>query len=229
MVNVVKERAYDARFRPFFKMILAGPSGSGKTLWLYQFLKSHELIMSTPPANVILYYNTWQEVYDKMKADNMVNKFIKGYPSVSSVEELSEYSPIGGSLLIIDDQALSANKDLARIFTVTARHSSTSIIYITQNIFTKNQYSRDISLQATYLVLFKNPRDNSAIKYLASQIMPNNPAFISNVYKDSLKEPYSYLIIDLHQQTQDAIRYRTNIFPYEYPVVVYIPTGAVTL
>ena len=180
MDGVIKERAYDARFKPFFKMILAGPSGSGKTLWLYQFLKNHELLMKTPPANVILYYNTWQEVYDKMESENIVSKFIKGYPSVKDVEELSEYSSIGGSLLIIDDQALSANKDLARIFTVTARHSSTSIIYITQNLFSKQQYSRDISLQATYLVLFKNPRDSSAVRYLAGQIMPSNPIFINN-------------------------------------------------
>jgi len=182
--------------------------------------------MNVPPAHVVLYYDMWQPIYDKMKAENLVSKFIKGFPDVKSVESLEEYSSIGGTLIIIDDQALAVNKELAKIFTVTARHSSASIIYLTQNLFTKQPYFRDISLQATYLVLFKNPRDKSAIKYLANQLMPVGPQFVGEVYEDALREPYSYLLIDLHQQTNDAIRFRTNIFPHEKPVRVYVKASA---
>ena len=87
MPDIITERAYDARFRTFFKMMLAGPSGSGKTLWVYQFLKNHKALMTTAPANIVLYYNLWQPIYDKMKEENLISEFIKGYPSVKGIEQ----------------------------------------------------------------------------------------------------------------------------------------------
>lgn len=203
-------------------MIIAGPSGSGKTLWTYQFLRYHKKLMNVIPQKIVMYYSQWQPMYDKMETDNVVTDFIQKMPTENDIEALSEYSTVGGSLVIIDDHALSLNKDTAKIFTVTARHSNVSIILITQNLFVKQPYYRDVSLQATYFVLLKNPRDQSAIKYLAQQIAPSNTTFILDTYKHALQEPFSYLLIDLHQQTNDIIRFRTNIFPHELPIKVYV-------
>ena len=125
--------------------------------------------------------------------------------------------------MVIDDHALSVTEDMASIFTVASRHAKVSLIFTTQNLFNRKDFFRDISLQSTYMVLLKNPRDKSSIRYLASQIMPGNSAYVSEAYNHALKRPYSYLFIDLHQETDDAIRLRTNIFPHEKPVVVYVP------
>lgn len=181
--------------------------------------------MDVIPHKIVLYYSQWQPVYDKMREDNLVTEFIPKMPSEKDIKEFKEYESVGGSLVIIDDHALSLNKETAKIFTVTARHSSVSIILITQNLFVNNPYFRDISLQATYIILQKNPRDQSAIKHLAHQIMPGNTKFVFYVYKHALQEPYSYLLIDLHQKTHDKIRFRTNIFRHESPTVVYIPNN----
>ena len=176
--------------------------------------------MDTEPAKIIFFYQIWQQSYEKLKD---IATFINGIPTVSDIENLEEYSEIGGSLVIIDDQALSINKDIATIFTVTARHTSVSLILVTQNLFAKQAFFRDISLQSTYMILFKNPRDKSAIKYLAMQIRPDNPSYVLEAYNYALQNPYSYLLIDLHQQTDDSMRLKTDIFPHESPLIVFTP------
>ena len=35
----------------------------------------------------------------------------------------------------------------------------------------------------------------------------------------------SYLILDFAQDTDDRLRYRTNVFPDEYPPIIYVPTS----
>lgn len=149
--------------------------------------------------------------------------FRKGIPTIGDIEELERYSEVGGSLVIIDDQALSVNKDIATIFTVTARHSHVSLIFLTQNLFSKQPFFRDISLQASYFILFKNPRDTSSIRYLANQISPNNTKYIYEALKHAHNKPFSYILIDLDQKTNDSTRLRTNIFPDEHPITVYAP------
>ena len=215
-----EDKAYDARFKCHFRMLLAGPSGSGKTSWICNFITHRKLLMDTEPAKIIFFYQIWQQSYEKLKD---IATFINGIPTVSDIENLEEYSEIGGSLVIIDDQALSINKDIATIFTVTARHTSVSLILVTQNLFAKQAFFRDISLQSTYMILFKNPRDKSAIKYLAMQIRPDNPSYVLEAYNYALQNPYSYLLIDLHQQTDDSMRLKTDIFPHESPLIVFTP------
>lgn len=220
MSEINLDRAYDARFKCYFRMLLAGPSGSGKTTWVVSLVKYRKEVMDIEPAKIYIYYSVWQPLYDQLED---IAIFRRGIPSVSDIESLQEYSEIGGSLVIIDDQALSINKDIATIFTVTARHTHVSLVLLTQNLFSKQQYFRDISLQASYFVLFKNPRDNSSIRFLANQMSPNNNRYVYEAYQHALRRPYSYLLIDLDQKTNDNTRLRTNIFPNEHPITVYTP------
>lgn len=219
-MDLNEKRAYDARFKCFFRMLLAGPSGSGKTSWICNFIKHRVDLMDIQPAKILFFYHVWQPSYAELKE---VATFKKGIPSIEDIENLEEYSEIGGSLVVIDDQALSINKEIATIFTVTARHTSVSLVLLAQNLFAKQSFFRDISLQSTYMVLFKNPRDKSAIKYLASQINPSNTAYVWEAYNFALDKPYSYILIDLHQQTDDRMRLKTNIFPREGPLTVFVP------
>jgi len=215
-------RSYDIRLISPFRLLLAGPSGCGKTTWMYTFLKEHENIMETPPAKIIIYYEIWQPIYDSIREKKLAD-FQKGAPTSEEIKNLDIYAPVGGTLVIIDDQVLSVNKEIAQIFSVTARHSYVSLIFMTQNLFSKDKFFRDISLQSTYMVLFKNPRDMSTIRHIAQQIMPLNVPFIVSSFNHAISKPFSYFFIDLHQKTEDHIRFRTNIFYKERPVVVYIP------
>ena len=67
------------------------------------------------------------------------------------------------SLIVVDDHMSDINQVVADIFTKISHHRNISILYLTQNLFDENKYVRTISLNAHYLVRFKNPRDASQV------------------------------------------------------------------
>jgi len=68
-----------------------------------------------------------------------------------------------------------------------------------------------MSLNAHYMVLFKNPRDVSQFAKLTRQMYPKASQFA-----------YSYLLVDLRPEQDEELRLRTNIFPGETHYV-YVP------
>jgi hypothetical protein len=86
-------------------------------------------------------------------------------------------------------------------------------------------HSRDISLNAKYLVLLKNVRDKFKFSHLARQVFPEDSVGLYRAYLDATQRPHGYLILHLSQDTDDRLRFRTNIFPTENPPVIYAPMG----
>lgn len=82
---------------------------------------------------------------------------------------------------------------------------------LTQDVFHKGKYSRTISLNCNYLVLFKNPRDKLQMKVLAHQIFPSQKLFFLESFEDATKDPNGYLILDLTPSCPDRYRGRTGI------------------
>ena len=211
----------DARLKTPFRLLLVGPSGSGKTSWVMKLLHWRETMFERQPAYVVYYYNVWQNIYSQMA--NVVDDFRQGIPSTEEIESLSAYKGRGGSLVVIDDQLKNITGELAAIFQVAGRHSGVSLLFLSQSLFPKDPNFREISLQSTYIVLMKNPRDGASINHLARQVSPSNYHFIINSYADAtLKNAYSYFLIDLNQETDEHLRYRTNIFPQEEPHIAYV-------
>ena len=95
------------------------------------------------------------------------------------------------------------------------------VILITQNFFHQAPHCRDISLNAKYLVALKNVRDRTQFSYLARQVLPEASASLCAAYKEATRNAYGYLILDFAQDTDDRLRYRTNVFPSEYSPVMY--------
>ena len=62
-------------------------------------------------------------------------------------------------MIVVDDHMSGINQVVADIFTKISHDRNIIILHLTQNLFDKNKYARTISLNAHYLVLFKNPRD----------------------------------------------------------------------
>ena len=59
--------------------------------------------------------------------------------------------------------------------------------------------------------------------FLARQVYPGNSARLYKAYLDATQRPHGYLLLDLSQDTDDRLRFRTDIFPTEQ-TVVYSPT-----
>ena len=197
-------------------MLVIGPSGSGKTTWVIQLLKHIGQIAEKPPKRIIFYYNVYQDAYDELRG--IVHEFREGLPSDADIKALKDDAP---SLVIIDDQMHHVNAELVQIFTGSSRVSGCSLVFMAQSMFLQDARFRVISRQATYMVIMKNPRDNLAIRSLGQQIYPQKPALIARIYADATSKPYSYLFVDLHQQTDSALRLTTNILPNEWPITVY--------
>ena len=81
----------------------------------------------------------------------------------------------------------------ANLFTKGWHHRNVSMVFLAQNLFPKNKFARTMSLNAHYMVLFKNPRDASQFANLARQMYPKQWQFAVEAYKDATREPYSYL------------------------------------
>ena len=84
-------------------------------------------------------------------------------------------------LIIFDDMLNDAySKEVCELFTKDSHHRNISLILITQNLFHQGCYCRNISLNAKYLVLLKNVRDENQFKFLVRQLFPENS---TSVYK----------------------------------------------
>ena len=168
-----------------------------------QLINHASEIISPPITNIIYSYGEWQPSYDTMK--NV--KFVEGIVTLPHCEE--------NTLFIIDDQMADAGKTVADLFVKGSHHKNISVVFIVQNLFHHNREMRTITLNAHYIVLFKSPRDKSAVNALASQMYPGKASFFKQVFADATKEPHSYLLIDLKQSTPDYLRLRANMFPGE--------------
>jgi len=55
--------------------------------------------------------------------------------------------------------------------------------------------------------------------YLARQVYPENSASLYKAYLDATQQPHGYLLLYLSQDTDDRLRFRTDIFPTEQTIV----------
>ncbi len=118
-------------------------------------------------------------------------------------------------------QQASANSELQRVFTQYVHHRNLSAIYIVQNLFVQGKSSRTISLNANYMILFKNPRDVNQVAMLGRQMYPGNTKYFMECYHDAVNQPFSYIMIDYKAKTPEQYRLRTGLLSDRQ--VVYIP------
>ena len=155
--------------------------------------------MFDAPSRVVWCYTQWQPLYAVMEGV----EFHQGLPNVEDLESC---------LVILDDMMSQLGGEVTEVFTRGSHHRNVSVIAVMQNIFHQSKYQRTMSLNTHYMVLFKNPRDASQIQHLARQMYPHNPRFLVDVFNrvTSLK-PFSYLFIDLKQETPEYLRLRANV------------------
>ena len=199
-------------------IVISGPTRSGKTQFVKRVLK-HSLIQPHP-TRILWLFQEWQPAYDEIKILIPSTEFISGIDS----DILESVNASERNLVVLDDLMATAgdSKRIAKLFTQEAHHRNLTVIFIIQNLFNQGKEMRTISLNAHYLVLYKNPRDKSQVRYLAQQVFPENSTFLINVFNNSTEEPHTYLILDLHPDTPENFRLVTNILPGEN-LRLYLP------
>ena len=187
-------------------MTVAGPSQCGKTQFVFDLLSNLNSTISHGVNRIQYCYSVWQNSYDELKNKLENIDFIEGLPSVDDFRNLKDV------IVILDDLMSECveNQKIVHLFTVGSHHNRISVIYLTQNIFNKGKYSRTLSLNSNYIIIFRNPRDPSQISCLARQIFPNNVKYFNEAFNDAVNSQlYGFLIVDLKQETPDILRLRT--------------------
>lgn len=205
----------DPRWKHPFTCIVSGPTMAGKSVFVKRFLASADTMCDTTFDKIYLHYAEWQNAY--LQLPSRV-EFRAGPPAREDYEDEGRTK-----LVVLDDLMRETNDTVVDFFTKGSHHRNMSVIFITQNLYHQGKGQRDISLNANYLVVFKNPRDKSQISFLARQVWPENPRFLQEIYNDATSVPHGYLLLDMKQSTPDRFRFRTRIFPSDRRTVVYVP------
>ena len=75
------------------------------------------------------------------------------------------------------------------------------------------------------MVALKNVRDRNQFSFLARQVQPENSDCLYTAYIDATSRPQGYLILDFSQDTDDRVRFRSNVLTDEFPTVIYDPVN----
>src|SRR5207247_3438023 len=171
-----------------------------KITLVQRLVKHVNSVNEQPPHRILYCYSVYQKNFSEMIGVE-VNE---GLPS------LEEFDRKKHTLVIIDDLMHETNDTVSKLFTRVSHHTNTSVIFITQNLFHKDKQIRTITLNAQYLVLFKNVRDKSQIAHLSRQMHPSNTKHMVESYVDATSEPYSYLFVDLKPNTGEKFRLKAD-------------------
>ncbi|GFV02182.1 uncharacterized protein TNCV_3516371 [Trichonephila clavipes] len=158
-------------------MIINGPSQSGKTHLARRIIS--EQVYELPIKKVLWCYKIFQPWFYTEKSI----KFVSGLPRADEKFDL----------LILDDLMNNLTSEISQMFTVESHHKNFSVILITQNLFPRVKVARDISLNAHYIILFRNNRDQSQIACFGRQVFPDRSKFFMDAYKKATAEKISVL------------------------------------
>ena len=142
-------------------MLVSGRRGVGKTEFIKKLLKSR---LIAPPSERIVwcYAKHQQDLFEGLMKMNVES--VEGIPG----ELDKHFKKNKRNLIILNDLMDEASKILKVIQLFTrCRHDNLSMIYLTQNLFHKNQSA--FSLNSNYMVIFKKPQDNSHFVTIARQ------------------------------------------------------------
>ena len=191
--------------------IIAGPSKSGKTVFIRRLIS--EKLLYPEPTRIVIVYSEWQPEYQRILECARFTEFIKGpmQPELYESFDVKEQN-----LLVLDDQMTgeksSKSDQLEKYFVQGSHHKNLSIIFIVQNMFEKGKAMRTSSLNANYLVIYKNPRDKNQAAILGRQMYPSQWRAFVDAFQKATESPYSYMVIDLCQDTPDEFRLRGQVF-----------------
>jgi hypothetical protein len=209
-----------------FSAIVSGPSMCGKTVFIKNLLKNWNRIVDTDFDRVIWFFSESNSLpsIDDLDVPQKIN-FQCGIPQTFSFDQ-HEGEKV---FYILDDLILDIekSKNICELFIKAIHHKSISALLVLQNFFIKGNFMRTISLNCKYLIIFKNPRAVDQFNFLARQICPHNSKGLVTVYKRATLKPYTYLFIDLAADTNEAFRFRTDLFNDEFSTY-FCPTNLLT-
>jgi hypothetical protein len=201
-------------------VLVSGPTGCGKTWFVYKLLEHN--MFTTRFDKIVVVYSEWQPTYDKLQVFRPDVKFVKEFND----ELYEEFDSENDNLLILDDQMTNVgnNKTMTNLFTKGSHHRNITIVYLVQNFYEKNKNQRTLTLNAQYIILFKNPRGNLQAAKFGAEMYPHHARGFAALYAEATTNEHTYILIDNRPSTPECMRIRSHILPGEEQYV-YVPQG----
>lgn len=197
-------------------VIISGASKSGKTTFVLKLLNNLKCLFNKDFDKIIFCYTASQKAYGDLPSNIELCRGVPDFEQLKGTPEINK-------LLILDDlmTTMCKSSDLVELYTRDCHHENISTIFITQNLFHEGLRCSRVNSQC--IILMKTVGDKLGIQTLAKQIYPGVSEYFMKAYNDATCKKYSYLIVDISMETPDNLRLRTNIFPDEWPIIIYIP------
>jgi len=212
------EKIYDCVLQKPSRFLIYGPSGCGKSTFVKNLLIDSKNLFD---ANFdrIIYCTVTHPGYDSINETP-----IELHENISE-DLFDSIDSHQNNCLILDDIMRKVTNDIliSDLFTRMSHHKNITVLLLVQNLFPKSKYMRDITLNSNYIVLMRNPCDIRQIQILSNQIEGKSKSLrLLSAYKDATIKPFSYLLLDLCQNTSEEIKYRAQIFSSEKSQLVYL-------
>ncbi len=209
---------FDLRLAPFTTLQIVGKSFSGKTTLSLQIALKRKQVYQDPPEKVVYFYKNWQKGFKDVQERDDAIVFCN---TKEQVEE--ELKGEGHKLLILDDYMSVAitkeNEYITEFFTDRCHHEKISLIFLSQLLYPKN--GRCWALNTQYYAFFKNPHQQQ-INIFFRNINPRLHKFLIDSYTFCTDQRFGHFFMSLYGQTDDTIRFRNSVIPYE-GMQVFLP------
>lgn len=200
-------------FKTPSSILVVGPSNSGKTTFVKRLLLETLDLFQTRPSRVVYCYGLWQPMFQDLKAQGVT--FHEGIPQESDLKRW--FGKARGGVMIMDDLMADGGDDktVLNIFTQHSHHMNITVLYLCQDLFPKGKYAKTISRNAQYIIVFKNPRDQVAIRTLILQMYPTRWKEVLEQYSKVTERPFGYFVFDVHPATPDNCRMVSHLLRHE--------------
>ena len=189
------------RFHTPSSVLIVGPSGCGKTVFTARLL-SDQLDLFEDPRTLHYCYGAWQPGFRRLQKRGV--QFHEGVPDV---ESLSDWFPRGGVLILDDLMAEGSNdKNVLDLFTKHSHHRNITVLYLCQDMFPPGKYAKSISMNAHYIVAFKNPRDQLGMRNVLLQAFPQRWNAIQRTFQTVTDRPFGYGVGSASQESRRPTR-----------------------
>lgn len=195
-------------------ILIGGASQSGKSTWVRNVIEHVDEMFINPPCKIIYCYKVYQTSFGDLAPKVC---FVKGIPN--DIEKISNENNGRHILMILDDLMVDVNESIVNLFTVQTHHLNISSMFIVQNLFHNNKNMRTISLNAHYIITFRQTRDSNQMAVLARQIFSKQAKEVMEIYTEAMKIPYNYMLINIHPSNIHRASVHENIFPEENEIV----------
>ena len=199
--------------------VVSGATATGKSYFVSKLIENQYVMFDKSFDFILICYKIWQPLFNQLTCTVKNVNFCNYIPKQNEIDAiLAKHKHV---LIIIDDFMSDLHlyhNLLIDLFSVYVHHRRLSIFLIVQNLFYRSSRStlRDVSLNANYLVIFKNARAAQQITTLASQMFctaAQKKWFINCYNKAVTSRSHGYILLNLRSDANPNLQILTSILP----------------